>query len=153
MGNSPVVKGGNLLLCAEMLSRGAGEVGDLGALQNDMLLLSLLLLTAGEMWQQIQGGSGQLLSRMAGKVLERAKAPLQPHWDVSVHFSSLGFQNNDFKQTSGKWPLRNKRWFSLFLKGRLNSLSGITVLTEDREGWITISNITISNNTIRAGLQ
>lgn len=92
----------------------------------------------GKMWQQIQGGSGQLLSRMAGKVLERAKAPLQPHWDVSVHFSSLGFQKYDFKQTSRKWPLRNKRWFSLFLKGRLNSLSGITVLTEDREGWITI---------------
>lgn len=46
--NSPGVKEEGLSPRAEMLSKDAGEEGDLGALQNDMLLLSFLRSAAGE---------------------------------------------------------------------------------------------------------
>lgn len=128
--NSPGIKEGGLLPCAEILRRDAEEEGDLGALQNGALLLSLLPSTAMEEWQEIQEVWGEVFSTVAGKALVLAQTLQQPHWAVSVYFPSPTFQTGDFKQTSGK---RSKRWFSLFLKDRLNSLSCVALLTEDWE--------------------
>lgn len=87
----------------------------------------------GKTWQQIQEVSGEMFSTVAGKAPALAKAPQQPHWAVSVHFLSPAFQE-DLNRQMGKGLLGNKRWFSLFLKDRLNSLSCVAVLTEDWKG-------------------